>query len=538
MNEEEDNFMCMCKSCFKTIKESEKEKHINECSKEEKNIEEFNIYLENLNDLFKDYKKLKKLNEKMLKKINIYETQIKNNEFKVNLVSSFFEKIKGTSFEDDLYKINNLEITWNCKAKESPNKEVSPSESRKVSPNNLNGIKNKGEGIRLERNRSAGSQVEKYRAPGTQTERYISAQKLTDHIVNEKTEEEKKEIVQEVEKKLLETSKKYFDEDKETILNIIKDRFNLFQKEKTISHLKVIKDKRPKLLKFVGYEDYIKILENHLKKLECIIDKNLDQNKKYYLNCFSVLDSRLLNLNCWNNESINLEEIERFHIGLEKVKNEFELFSIQNLMKSILTYDLALSGLKQILKREIPNKAGFHNLIFIIKGEIEGKVIEINTEDPYSFYTLEKTEKKFRFWRMDCRLEEVTHELRNNILKYCIEQFRKLYFLIFNDNTLREDYFSYSPIFELEAEQILQNIQTVNNFYKFNKIVKEIVKEHCFYTPSIMDKFHLYGDDKIQQRNFKKLSEYDYTPELIDNLMQLFDDPTEEELKKVFKNLF
>lgn len=496
MNEEEEDFIFVCRKCFSSVEIKDKKNHLKIC-KNNKDLEEFNFYLDNLNELFKDYKKVKKLNNKMLKKIDTLELKIKNETFKQSLISSLFTHLKETNIEDDidLYKINNIEIAWGNKdKKESPKKK----------------------------------------------EHYISAQKLTDNIKQEKTEAEKKEIVQEVEKKLLEVSKKYYDEGKESIIEIIKEKFNLFEKDKVVEHLKIIKEKRPKLLKFLGYDGYLKLLDNHLKRLDNIINnKKMDnKSKKLYSNCFGVLDSRLLNLNCWNNEPISFEEIDRFHIGLERVKTEFEVFDIHYLLKNILTYDLALSSVKQILKRELNEKAGFFNIVFVIKTEENGKVIENNPNDPYSFYTLDKIEKKFRLWKMDCRLEEITHELRNHILKYCIEHFRRLYYLIFNDNTLREDYTSYSPVLELEAEQLVQNILIVSNFYKFNKMLKEIVKEHCFYTPTVMDKFHLYGDDKIQQKNFKKLAEDDYTPDLMDNLIELFDNPNESEIKEVFKNLF
>jgi hypothetical protein len=156
-----------------------------------------------------------------------------------------------------------------------------------------------------------------------------------------------------------------------------------------------------------------------------------------------------------------------------------------------------------------------------------------NTEDdPYSFYVLDKVSKEKRYWKMDCRLEDLSGNLSYNILPYMIGMFRKLYRDVFGDNDFRSDFSRKCQLTECDCEQLLQNIILVGQPKEFYNIVRSIVKNKATYMPTENDKFNLYGDDALQRKRFHEKEDVD----IVDIIKQLFDDISSEEAVDFYRS--
>ena len=156
-------------------------------------------------------------------------------------------------------------------------------------------------------------------------------------------------------------------------------------------------------------------------------------------------------------------------------------------------------------------------------------------DDPYSFYILDKIAKEKRFWKMDCRLEDVSMKLMNIILPHLIKMFRNIYKLIFGDNDFRKDYYqSSNQIIEYDCEQLLQNILLISCPKNCRIMTCDIIKNKSTYKPTENDKFNLYGDDVLQKRKFNMKDDYDVT----DIIKRLFDSITSQEAVDFYRNKF
>lgn len=483
MEEEEkkvtsNNYFIVCKKCLFCFHNNKLAK-VHKCDDNQNFNEVENLYLL---DLMKDNKKLDREYKKMKEKIADLENKLKIEYIKKDLMVKVIEQInKGNEFELENIKQG-----------------ISKSPS-KCSP------------VKEERKKK---------------EHYISANKIVDKLEIEKSTEEKKEIVKNLEKELEEKGKKFFDETLESLSQIIKESFIKFETDRKYENIKIIKDKRKKMLKFIGYDDYINILNEHYQKFLKIVEKNrmTAVKNKILKDFFSVFESRLITLDIYIDVPVESDEIERFHIGLEFIKNknanDYKIFNKIDFLKSILTYDLAVNSVNGILQRELNNS--FHNLVWLDNQE---------TKDPFSFYVLEKIEKNKRCWKMDCRLEELSNELLTNIIDYCTILFRKLYMLTFKDNDFRDNFLEISPLMELEGKQLIKNIILVSDYYKFVKVFQKNIIEKCTYNATENDKFHLRADDKFSQKNFVKISGTDFSNDIFQNICALFDNPNKSEIE-------
>jgi hypothetical protein len=473
------DYFIICKRCLNCFLNNKLAK-VHKCENNQNFNEVENLYLL---DLIKDNKKLDREYKKMKEKIADLENKLKIEYFKKDLMIKLVEQInKGNEYELESIRQN---------ISKSPGKMSPPREERK------------------------------------KKEHYISANKIVDKLEVEKSTEEKKEIAKNVEKELEEKGKKFFDETLDSLSEIIKESFIKFETDRKYDNLKIIMSKRKKMFKFIGYDDYINILNEHYQKFQKIVEKNrmTSVKNKILKDFFSVFESRLIGLDIFINVPVESDEIERFHIGLEIIKNknadDYKIFNKIEFLKNILTYDLAVNSINGILQRELNNS--FHNLVWLENGE---------TKDPFSFYVLEKIDKtNKRCWKMDCRLEELSNELLISIIDYCIILFRKLYILVFKDNDFRDNFLETSSLMELEGKQIIKNIMLVSDYYKVVKLFQKNVIEKCTYNATENDKFHLRADDKFSQKNFQKISQTDFTNDILQNVCALFDNPNKIDIE-------
>ena len=473
------NYFIVCKRCLFCFQNNKFAKG-HKCENNQNLNEVENLYLL---DLIKDNKKLDREYKKHKEKIADLENKLKIEYFKKDLMVKVIEQInKGNEFELETIK-----------------------QGMSKSPGKMSPIKE-------ERKKK---------------EHYMSANKIIDKLEIEKSEEEKKEIVKNFEKELEEKGKKFFNETLDSLNDVMKESFIQFEKDRKFESLKLIKEKRKKMIKYIGYDDYINVLNEHYQKFIKIVEKNkmMSVKNKILKDFFSVFESRLIFLDVHIDLPIETDEIERFHIGLEFIQNknisDFKTFNKIDFMKNVLTYDLAVNSINGILQRELNHS--FPNLIWLEN---------LDSKDYFSFYILEKIDKtNKRCWKMDCRLEELANDLLTNILDYCVNLFRKLYLLIFKDNDFRINLLETSPLMELEGKQLLKNMVLVSDYYKFVKIFQKNVIDKCTYKATENDKFNLKADDKFSQKNFIKISTTDFSNDIFQNICSLFDNPNKEEIE-------
>ena len=322
--------------------------------------------------------------------------------------------------------------------------------------------------------------------------------------------------------------------------NIFKECFESIKQTRNYSKsLALIKKTRLNLIECMPYEKYIKLLQNHIKILENIF-KNLREfpNKKIIetvSKSMNTIDMRLMSYGSYINTVLEIDDIHRYKSSLKFFNLSQPCFVPlikEELFKTFFNYGTALFTLKDMIEMFFPNFYGFHNIIYV-------KLKSSTDEDPFSFYILEdvnttrKVEK--RYWKMDCRLEEFSNNFIDNIKPYLIENFRKLYYNCFNDNEFRKDYMTSNTLTEYDCEQLLQNIHLLSKPKEFNILLRNIIKLHCTYEPTINDRFNLHGDDIVQKKKFLNLKEEEEI--MIETVKILFDNITSSDAVDFYRTI-
>jgi hypothetical protein len=197
---------------------------------------------------------------------------------------------------------------------------------------------------------------------------------------------------------------------------------------------------------------------------------------------------------------------------------DYKPFIFDEFMRKFYNYGSILFTIKENLERNLFNTYGFNNVVYI-------PLKNSTLNDPWSFYTLESLSKEKRYWKMDCRLEDLSLNFFNNMKSYLVNIFRKIYSDIYHDNHYRKDY-NNSNITELDCEQLLQNIYILLNPKDFCNFLRQLVVEKATYIPTENDKGDFLSDDRIQKKRFSDNNEkYD----VFDLIRLLFDDISSEE---------
>jgi len=220
--------------------------------------------------------------------------------------------------------------------------------------------------------------------------------------------------------------------------------------------------------------------------------------------------------------------------GIQKVKESFlhrefdntNYAPLHTINSFQMCYYLALFTVKDCFYGFVKNSYGYNNIIYSGSGR--------NNNDPYAFYYLEKIDNNQRFWKMDCRLDYIATEFTERALKYCISIYRSIYQTIFQDNDYREEYFD-NQIFQIECEQLIQNIIILSDPAKSRKILQDIIIKNNTYSPKSQDKFNLKSDDILQKKSFSKFIQKNYTSEIKQSLSQLFDNISSEQIDEFYK---
>jgi hypothetical protein len=266
---------------------------------------------------------------------------------------------------------------------------------------------------------------------------------------------------------------------------------------------------------------YKNLLSEQIRMMESIFrEKNYTEKKSSTIisNGLTALESRLLSYGSYTQTHIEIDEIQKLEISLELEKyspKEYVQYDSVAFVNYFHNYGLVLFSLKKNLERYLFNRYDFWNVVYL-------QLPKNTKDDPYSFYILERVTKEKRYWKMDCRLEDLSSNLISSILPIMVGMFRKLYKDVFGDNDFRNDFSSKCQITECDCEQLLQNIILISKPKEFYNLVREMVVNKATYIPTENDKFNLYGDDSLQRKRFHDKEDVD----LVDIIKQLFDDIT------------
>lgn len=301
----------------------------------------------------------------------------------------------------------------------------------------------------------------------------------------------------------------------------------LYQKD-----LNLIKQIRSKMLGLLNIKEYEDLIYEHIGILNKIFeDKKYDKIKrnKIISDSFSSLELRLVKFGRYVEKMLDIDDIERLKVSME-VCTIFpkQYVPFKRGFKTFFNYNLVLFTLKKCIECNMVNRYGFNNIIYI-------NMPNSKDTDPYSFYYLEKIENDKRCWKLDCRLEDISEELSNTVLPYCITLYKKIYMDMFGDNVYRKDIETIFPIAGNEMDQLAENILILSNLERCRDLLREIIKEKCIHLPTDNDRINLRTDDSSQKYKFKDYRKKYNPNDIVYSLYSIITENDVEEFLNKFK---
>jgi len=302
--------------------------------------------------------------------------------------------------------------------------------------------------------------------------------------------------------------------------NTMKDSLVKIRSLKTFSKsMNDLQKTRDTLLVVIGLEEYKKLCNSHVTALTEIFTEKGFSDKKTETQIskgFSSLEMRLIKYTNYFNSHLAVDDVRKITEALERSQTKtigYTVFSSTEVTTGLINYGLVLVNMKLNLQRVLFNQGGMKNIIYIANPK--------STKcDPFSFYTLDSITDKKRSWNMDCRLEELTTSIRNDLLPYMINTFRELYKDVFGDNDYRVDYKMKCQLTECDCQQLLTNIFLVVSNNQLNSLLKTLVRDNSTHIKTEDDKFNIQSDDAMQKRRWSSFcdSEDSVTNQLFDTI--------------------
>lgn len=313
--------------------------------------------------------------------------------------------------------------------------------------------------------------------------------------------------------------------DVETVYKDIKVQFELLKTSRIYTKiLEEIKSLRSSIFGRMNISDYKNLVLEHTRIMEGIFhDKNYTDKKSRTIisKSLSSLESRLISYTDYATQHIEIDEVEKLGIVLDlysQIDKDYVCYNKKYVSELFYNYGTVLFPLQANLERYLFNRYGFKNIVYL-------PYSKSTDTDPYSFYVLENYRDRKRYWKMDCRLEELTQNLIETIMPYMISMFRKIYRDVFSDNNFRSNFLSFCQVTECDCEQLLQNITLMAYPRKFQKLIQNIVKKNSSIIVTESDKFNMYSDDVLQRRRFHEKEDIDF----LEIMKQLFDGVSSDE---------
>jgi hypothetical protein len=345
--------------------------------------------------------------------------------------------------------------------------------------------------------------------PKKKKERYCAINCI--ELKDEVDEEEilyKISIVDEEVKEVIQTNFEDIDIDqcKEEMLKTIAQLKDSKNYNKLLLHIKKI---RYKMLGWLNIKEYEELILEHIN-----IFTKIFENKKYIKkNIKKIISKNLTNLELrlskygnYPHTILDVDDRERLKVALE-VHTIFPKYytPFKRGFKTFHNYNLVLFTVKKCIECNMINRYGHNNLVYI-------SLPNSKESNPYSYYYLEKIENDIRYWKMDCRLEDVAEEMSTILTPFCLSLYKKIYFDMFGDNMYRSDVESIFPIGGNEMDQLAENIMILVNVESCRTLIRDIIKEKATHYPTDNDRINIRTDDTSQKKRFN-----DYNKEYNEN---------------------
>jgi hypothetical protein len=323
-----------------------------------------------------------------------------------------------------------------------------------------------------------------------------------------------------VEQENLQSNTQYFDDLFEKLL----------QTRLSTKILEDIKNKRLEMFKSMYLEDYIDLINQHVKRITDIFrtKKYIDKKINPIISKgISSLEARLIINNAHIENHIDIDELSTL-LGVLQKKTDCNTNYIpyieSTLCNKFYNYGIVVFPIGKLLDNFLFNKYNLHNIIYL-------PYAKSSDNDPYSYYVLDNIKDNKRYWRMDCRLEELVTNLTSNLLPYMIGMFRILYKLVFNDNEFRSDYMYRCQLTDGDCEQLLINIFTISKTHEFRNLIRQKIRDKSTHQTTPNDKFNLYSDDPLQRKRLQ-----DKESDAVDVIKQLFDGISTEDMVDFYRS--
>ena len=281
-----------------------------------------------------------------------------------------------------------------------------------------------------------------------------------------------------------------------TYENFIKETADVLNEFKNQSrfyscYLKKFRDLRLKLFGKIKLDKYLEMLREQISVVEKLLIEKGHSNKKRksaILKYLTGVEARLLKYNNYETTCVDSEDLENlnFILSVQNSSTQYKQYSQYNNEYFFYNESLSLFNLEKNIKTAITNIYGLNNIIFLpLKTE--------NPKNAFSFYTLDYVDKNKRYWKMDCRLKNLTYNIQDFLLNKMIPVFRDLYKLLNETNNFSKDYSTSSM--DLDFEQLLQNIFYCIDTQQLFKIIKKVVIQNSIIKVTPNDYFNTFKDD-------------------------------------------
>ena len=353
-------------------------------------------------------------------------------------------------------------------------------------------------------------------------------------LVEEPSLDEQNNKIVEVDRSLQDMRKEFTNLSEAKI--IFDECFESIKKERTYTKaLKTIKSVRLNIIGIMTLDEYLILLQSHFDKLTNIFIKEKQISEKlsykHISQSMSSIDLRLkFFLPYYISTPLDIDDLSKLKTCLKLSVNfpkHFKPFSHDDFYRLFFNYGTSVCTIKECIERNLINIYGYNNVVYI-------PITKSTDNDPFSFYYLKKIDKIKRYWHMDCRLEDLSNKFIDNIRPYLIELFRKLYFDSFSDYDYRNNFLYKVPDIELDLKQLMQNICILSNPKKFNKYLRNIIKDNATYNATNNDIKNFSSDDSSQKRRFENEKEL---IDPVETVKLLFDNISTEDAVDFYRSI-
>ena len=349
-------------------------------------------------------------------------------------------------------------------------------------------------------------------------------------LVNEPSIDEQNNKISEVDKYINETDGLTLSDANK----IFEECFRDIEKSKVYS--KILERIRNTRLQINGIntDEYSLLIKEHIDRLTKLFqDKGLSDKivMKNIATSLSSLEIRLvLYYPLYINTELIIDELTKYKKCIIYTLNfpkKYVPFNYDEIFKTFFNHGTLLCTLRECIERNFDNIYGYNNIVYI-------QMPKSTDNDPFSFYHLKKIENKKRYWNMDCRLEDLSNKFIDNVRPYLLDMFRKIYFDVFSDNDYRHNFLSKMSKVELDVKQIIQNICLLCNPKKFNKFLRNIIKDKATYKVTTNDIKNLSADDSSQRRRYENDRE---NIDPVESMKLLFDNISSEDAVDYYRSV-